>query len=297
MRNERMIRTRGARLAAGGALALGVQPVSVADLDWSHVPLIALLVPIIGLVLGCVLLLRSRLKEREEAETSRERHARQVDELVHQHELRIREAMERGAVRERDRADSDIKDRLNTVLQTIREGFNHLEEKLDAVDDHEREREEGIRLRLDEAMMDLRRAGRSTVRIMLERFGLPSVLEDLRWAVEAPGTVRVALQLQGIGRSLDRRDQIGIYHLVHDAVDTALGHVGVSHLNIRLERGTEGCMLSVESDGGERMSGHQASDAGRRRLEERVAGMKGSLSSGARPQGGQAVHVDIPLAS
>lgn len=291
------MKTRIMRSAAGCTLLLGALPATIADLDRSAVPLIVFLVPIIGLAVGCVLLLRSRRKERDEAETSRERHARHVDELIHQQELRIREAVERGAILERDRVDNDIKARLNTVVQTIREGFKHLEEQLDAVDDRERVREEVIRRRMEEAMMDLRRAGKATVRIMLERFGLPSLLEDLRWSLEAPGKLRVGLQLQGIGQPFDHRAQVGIYHLVNDAVDTALGHEGVSRLDIRLERGTTGCMLSVESDGGQRMSGHHVSDAGRRRLEERVTGMKGSFTSGLLPNGGQAVHVDIPLSA
>jgi signal transduction histidine kinase len=283
------------RLALGGAVLFRLQPLAVADLDWSRAQPVAFLAILIGLTLGCLLLLRSRRKEREEAESLRQRHARQVDELVHQQELRIREALERGAVRERDRTDKDLRDRLNAVVQAVREGFTHLEERLDKVDEHERERAETLGRRMEEAMIDLRRAGKTTVRIMLERFGLPGVLEDLRWALEAPGSMRVALQVQGIGPSLGRRDQVGIYHLVNDAVDAALGHEGVDRLAIRLERSAVGCLLSVENNGGEPLRDHRASTDGRRRLESRVTDMKGSISTAPLPLGGHTVQVEIPL--
>lgn len=283
------------RLAMGGTGVMVVQPMVLVGLDWSRAQSIGFIILILGLILGCAALLHARRQDRQEADTLRKRHARQVDELVHQQELRIREAVERGAVRERDRADNALKDRLNTVLRTMREGFDQLEKRVDVVEEREHARGSAIGLRMEEAMLDLRRAGKATVRLMLERFGLPSVLEDLRWALEAPGAMRVALHVQGIGPSIDRRDQLGIYHLVHDAVDTALGHGGVDRVAIRVEASAGKCSLSVDSNGGEPLSRHDLSDHGRRRLAQRVAVMNGSLRAEALPDGGRTVHVEIPL--
>ncbi len=285
-RSEAMV-----RLASGSALALGVQPAGFG----ADAQTFAFALVIVLLCVGCVMLTRSRKKDRQEAETERARHARQIDELLHMQQLRIQEAVERGSLRERERADNDLKERMNVLLSTVSDGVADLAERLDTVDRRQREREVSVRARLDEAMTDLRRAGRASIRFVLERFGLADALEDLRWTLESAGRMHVALQVQGLGPVFGRGEQTVIYHLVNDAVDALMGYEGVDRLDIRLERTNGKCRLSVENNGGEAVHDQRRARDGRLRLEASVTQLRGSLEGGRLPQGGHTVNVEIPL--
>ena len=282
------------RCLMGGIVGLQ-GPLDIVDPAFGRVLPVLMVLMVLALAAACVRLIRAGHVAKREARSAKDRYSRELDELERRQEIRIREALERGADGAQELAQADVRERLVAVMRTIREGFAHLEQRLNAAETQEQERVAAIRTRMDEAMTDMRRAGKATIRIMLDRFGLPGVLEDLRWSLELPGTVRVGLRLEGIPTVLDKHHQVGIYHLVNDAVDAAMGRKGVSRLDIRLEGTQGGCLLSVESDGGERIAGHPTGEAGDRRLEARAASLQGVVSTTPLPHGGRALRVEFPL--
>ena len=279
------------RADAGGAIVLGVpQP----DLwpQWEGL-IFALVVLLLGT--ACFVAWRSRNREQRMADAERARHERGIAELLHGQQVRIQEAIERGSMRERERADNDLTERLGALLRTVVDGFAAMDERLDGFDRREIAWEDEVRRGLEEAMADLRQAGRASIRYVLERCGLVVPLEDLCWSLRASGNLSVALRMNGLEQPFARGEQIAIYHLVNDAVDVSLGFRGVDRLAIRVDRQGDGCVLSVESNGTEVRGGSLMSDRGSRRLVHRVAQLNGTIERSERPEGGHTLKVRIPL--
>lgn len=278
---------------AGGAIVLGVpQPGSLPH--WEGL-VFALVVLLLGS--ACLIVWRSRRRERLIADADRARHAREMDGLLHGQRMRIQEAVERGSMRQRERADSDLTERLAALMKTVVDGFAAMDERLDGFEQREIAREEAIRKGLGEAMVDLRQAGRTSIRYVLERCGLVIPLEDLCWSLRASGKLNVDLHTAGLEEPFARGEQMAIYHLVSDAVDETLGLLGVDRLTIRLERDASGCMLWVENNGTSATSSSQGGGPGSRRLENRVTQLKGLMERGELPEGGYTLKVRIPLSA
>lgn len=279
------------RSVAGGAIVLGVPQPGLWP-QWEGL-VFALVVLLLGS--ACFIIWRSRKRERRMADADRDRHARELAELLHGQRVRIQEAIERGSMRERERADNDLTERLGALMRTVVDGFAAIDERLDGFDQREVAREEAVRKGLEEAMVDLRRAGRASIRYVLERCGLAVPLEDMCWSLRASGRMSVALQMNGLEQPFVGGEQIAIYHLVNDAVEASLGFRGVDRLAIRVDRQGGGCVLSVESNGTEVAGGSLVSERGSRRLEHRVAQLNGSIERSEQPEGGYALKVRIPL--
>lgn len=279
------------RASACGAIVLGVPQPGLWP-QWEGL-VFALVVLLLGS--ACFIVWRSRKRERRMAEADRDHHAREMAELLHGQQLRIREAIERGSMRERERAYNDLTERLGALMRTVVDGFAAMDERLDGFDQREVAREEAVSKGLEEAMVELRQAGRASIRYVLERCGLVVPLEDLCWSLRASGRMSVALQMNGLEQPFAQGEQIAIYHLVNDAVDVSLGFHSVDRLAIRVDRQGGGCVLSVESNGTEAMGGSPMGERGSRRLEHRVAQLNGMIERSERPEGGHTLKVRIPL--
>ena len=279
------------RAGAGGAVVLGVPQPGLWP-QWEGL-VFALVVLLLGS--ACFIVWRSRKRERRMADVDRDRHAREMAELLHGQQVRIQEAIERGSMRERERADNDLTERLGALMRTVVDGFAAMDERLDGFDQREVAREEAVRKGLEEAMVDLRQAGRASIRYVLERCGLIIPLEDLCWSLRASGRMSVALQMSGLEDPFGRGEQVAIYQLVNDAVDVSLGFRGVDRLVIRVDRQGADCLLSVESNGTEATDGSLVSERGSRRLEHRVARLNGMIERSEGREGGHTLKVRIPL--
>ncbi len=261
---------------------------------WVSLDALVCLMLLVGLFVGCLFLLHGGIKDRKEAHLGRADNWRALQELADRHQARILQEVEHFMVRRRMDLEIDLNERSDDLTRTLQDGSAELTYRLGLEEDRTRERAHSLITRLDEALFELRQIGRANVRFLLERVGLADALEQLRWGLGSGGGMRFVLRTEGLWPEAERTDQLTLYHLVSDAVDSLLGRSGNDSYAIRLRLWSSRCLVHVEN-GTDTAGEAQWAWIGQRRLHALVARSNGTLATSRPTTGGRALLIDVPL--
>ncbi|MFI9588581.1 sensor histidine kinase [Streptomyces sp. NPDC052236] len=120
-------------------------------------------------------------------------------------------------------------------------------------------------------------------------------LEELI-ASSALAEMTVTVKKSGAHDLLPATVDLAAYRIVQESLTNAAKHSGARHVVIRLHRDDAQLRLSIEDDGHGAPpgpAGHGAS--GIAGMTERARALGGALTAAPRPQGGFAVHAELPL--
>lgn len=201
------------------------------------------------LVLVVVLLWRLAWARKVRLDQQKQLHHQEVDDLLHQHEIRSMHAMFEGQEKERDRVAKDLHDRVGSMLGTVKMQMEVLEERLDT---GEREREDQYRKvygLLVETVGEVRRISHDMVAGNLARFGLAKALEGLASSVRVNGRLQVELHVFGSEQRLDQAVEITVYRIVQELVANVLKHAAASEVGISITRSPGRLNVMVSDDG------------------------------------------------
>jgi signal transduction histidine kinase len=120
---------------------------------------------------------------------------------------------------------------------------------------------------------------------------LPALLDQLRAA-----GLPVDLTVQGTPRPVAQSVDLSLYRIVQEALTNALRHASASRAHVAVGYGGGAITVEVSDDGrGPPPAAARSQGAGTVGMRERVALFGGELQVGARPQGGYAVRVCLPV--
>ena len=137
----------------------------------------------------------------------------------------------------------------------------------------------------------------------LDELGLTACLQDLAETWEQRHGVECAFLPAGELGELPEAVAITAYRIVQECLSNVARHAGSTRATVRLARGAEALMLSVEDDGRGLMTGAGSGGSlgtpglGMRGMRERAAALGGSLVVDASPTGGVRVIAVLPLGS
>ena len=135
----------------------------------------------------------------------------------------------------------------------------------------------------------------------LDELGLAACLQDLAETWEQRHGVECAFLPAGELGELPEAVAITAYRIVQECLSNVARHAGATRATVRLARGAEALMLSVEDDGRGLMTGAGPGGGlgtpglGLRGMRERAAALGGSLAVDASPTGGVRVSAVLPL--
>jgi signal transduction histidine kinase len=119
---------------------------------------------------------------------------------------------------------------------------------------------------------------------------LPTLMAQIREA-----GLPVDFQVEGQSRELPVGIELSAYRIVQEALTNALKHAGQTHAAVRLLYSADSLELEITDEGGEELSGVPGGGQGLVGMRERVTLYGGQFTAGARPSGGFAVRVLLPL--
>lgn len=252
------------------------------------------LIGILGLlVLALFLLVRDLRQRKRLARQEHDLYEQRINGMMRQQEIRSLDAMMEGQEKERKRIAQDLHDRLGSMLSAIKLQFSALEGRVVPLRGDEQYTH--VFSMLDNAVGEVRRISHDMVSSSLTRFGLRGALEDLRAALEAPGKLKVEMDLFGLDERLDQRVEIAAYRMVQECVANALKHAKATQLSIQATRSTDLLNVIVEDDGVGFDMQQVNEGMGMANLRQRAAAIGGELQVDARPGRGTSINIDIPL--
>jgi signal transduction histidine kinase len=118
-------------------------------------------------------------------------------------------------------------------------------------------------------------------------------LDELIASVRAAG-LDVSVEVVG-DAALPRALDLSAYRIVQEALTNVLKHAGAGSAEVRVVKGRRRLELEIVDDGANPAAANGAGGHGLVGMQERVAMFGGTLSAGARPEGGFAVHARLPI--
>jgi len=196
------------------------------------------------LALGIVLVLVQRqriLRLRQKHE--REKHSKDVNDLLKNQELESIEAMLEGQEIERKRIAEDLHDRLGSTLSATKMYLESGEGT--AANPHF----EKVSKLLDQAVEETRTIAHNLVSGILSKFGLFVALRDLKNTIEGAGDVRVDLHIEAAEERFHSDFEINVYRIVQEVFSNALKHADPTVLTAHFTQNKTEILLIVSDDG------------------------------------------------
>ncbi len=237
-----------------------------------------------------VLVARKRLAAKE-----RQLHAQQVDDLLHQQELKAMNAMLEGQEKERDRVAKDLHDRLGSMLSAIKHQVGALEGRVETLGRAQDDRYVKVNDLLDDAVGEVRRISHDLIATTLARFGLAKALEDLCASVRITGRLDVELRLFGLEQRLERSVEIVVYRIVQELVSNVLKHAKASELSVSVTRVPGRLSLIVADDGRGFDTQERRAGIGLENVQARAASVGATVQVDSTPGQGTTVSVECPV--
>ena len=128
---------------------------------------------------------------------------------------------------------------------------------------------------------------------VLDDLGLGPALRALADDFAARTRIVVALDLDGVGRSLSPDVEVAVYRVVQEALTNVARHAGAGRARVQVSSGAQSVALTIEDDG--RGTGADTRPhLGWLGMRERVASLGGRLVIDRSEGGGVRVRADIP---
>jgi signal transduction histidine kinase len=123
-----------------------------------------------------------------------------------------------------------------------------------------------------------------------------SQLDDLVTMATSAG-LKVRVEEEELGPSLPKAVDVAAYRIVQEALTNAARHAAGSAAAVRIAREDGHLLVEVEDNGGAGVQSLAASGSGNgiAGMTERAEALGGTLTAGARPEGGFSVRARLPL--
>jgi signal transduction histidine kinase len=118
-------------------------------------------------------------------------------------------------------------------------------------------------------------------------------LDSLVESVRATG-LAVSLEVEGAQRPLPPSVEMSAYRIVQEALTNSLKHAQAAHVRIRIRYG-DALEVDIRDDGRGAANGAAAPGRGLIGMQERVALLGGTITTGGDPAGGYRVRANIPI--
>lgn len=242
-----------------------------------------LVVVVLLLVLGTVLALRNRYRQRLR---------RQAFE-AEQERTRF-QALIQGEEKERSRLARELHDGLGPLLSAVKLQVSLLEGEVEG-DSVEGQAIDKALDMLDHSVAEVRAVSHNLMPPSLERKGLPAALREMVRRLEGTDGPVCTVQLPDESFHLDPEMRNSLYRIAQELVNNALKHARASRIDLRLNLASDQLVLEVEDDGKGFPSGNWEMEGGMgwQNLRLRTSLLGGSLEL-LQPGGGSLVQVRIP---
>lgn len=256
----------------------------------------ALFLAAAGLLMLSFLLYRNVQHRRKLAVQAQQLHEQHINDLMHDNEVQVLNAMLSGQDTERERVAKDLHDRLGSMLSAIKLQFGSLETRLEAMHVEQDKQYRKVNVLLDDAVDEVRRISHDMVQGSLNDFGLEQALEDLRDSLAVKGRLEVEMEVFGLDSRMERSVEITVYRIVQELVSNALKHGRPSEVSIAITRRSDGLSIIV-SDNGKGFDPATGRDGmGLDNVRSRATALGGTLHIDSTLGRGTTVSIELPLA-
>lgn len=226
------------------------------------------------------------LREREADLRIKEQkiHEQQVDQLVHEQELKSINAMLEGEEKERKRIAEDLHDRVGSMLSAMKLQTDTSDTKMTGL--------------LDETVEEVRRISHNLETQVLNRFGLVAALESLAEKINSAEKIKFELQHLDLNERLDNTIEIHSYRIVQELVSNALKHSQATEITTQVNRIDNQLIITVEDNGigFNSLNAKESSPGmGLKNVMYRANELNGNFNVDSGKGNGTTITVDFPL--
>lgn len=242
-----------------------------------------------------VLLYNNLRHRRKLARQEEQIHAKRVNELLRDNEVKVLNAVVNGQESERQRVAKDLHDRLGSMLSAVKHQFGALESRMNALQKDQQAAYAKVYALIDDAVQEVRNISHDMINGALADFGLVPALEGLRNNLVVEGKLDVELSLYGLEQRLDRKMEIAVYHMVQELVANALKHARPSEVSIALTRSPDGLNVLVSDNGTGFDPESSTTGMGLLNVRTRAQELGATVHIDSSPRMGTTVSIEIPL--
>jgi len=158
----------------------------------------------------------------------------------HQHQLL--EATIQTQESERKRFSEDLHDDLGALLSVIRLKVSQAEYTSDVSHIGD------VKTLLDEAINNTKKISRALSPIILEKFGLIKLLQELSEKATTTGKLEVSFDNTGLDVRLNNKTELGLFRIVQELLNNLINHTKATRINIVLNIQHNSIVLIVKDD-------------------------------------------------
>jgi signal transduction histidine kinase len=197
---------------------------------------------------------------------------------------------------ERQTLSRELHDQVGQTLTAIKIDVARAEQALLPSQNDVAERLRRARIGAEETLDIIRRLSMLLRPSMLDDLGLSAALGWYTKQFSASTAIRVNLNDDGSADTLPEPHKISLYRIVQEALTNCARHSEARSVLISLGSEEDRYIVRIEDDGKGFSPSREARGIGLIGIEERVAGMAGTLKLSSNPGAGTKLFITIPLA-
>jgi signal transduction histidine kinase len=221
----------------------------------------------------------------------------EVDELLHEQELKSVESMFIGQERERKRIAEELHDRLGGMLSTLKLHYSSVERQITELSESVTDQYIKARDIIDETAEEVRRISHDLYSGTLVDYGLIAAIEQLEETLENVGGPDFFWDLNNMDQRLDSELEINLYRIIQEGVSNILKHAQAQKVTVQLTRYQDSADLVIEDDGRGFDTKQDAKGIGLKNLNSRVERLNGQLTIDSARGRGTILIIQIPLST
>ena len=196
---------------------------------------------------------------------------------------------------ERQTLSRELHDQVGQALTAIKIDIARTEQALLPSQADLSERLERARTGAEETLDIIRRLSMLLRPSMLDDLGLSAALGWYTKQFSASTAIKVNLNDDGSADTLPEPHKVSLYRIVQEGLTNCARHSEARSILVNLESEDDTYIVRIEDDGKGFTPSREARGIGLIGIEERVAGMGGSLQMNSAPGAGTKIYISIPL--
>jgi signal transduction histidine kinase len=196
---------------------------------------------------------------------------------------------------ERQTLSRELHDQIGQALTAIKIDVARTEQALLPSQSDLIERLQRARIGTEETLDIIRRLSMLLRPSMLDDLGLSAALGWYTKQFSASTAIRVNLNDDGSADTLPEAHKVSLYRIVQEALTNCARHSEARSILVNLESRDDRYIVRIEDDGKGFTPSREARGIGLIGIEERVAGMGGTLELTSGPGSGTKLYLSIPL--
>ncbi len=220
--------------------------------------------------------------------------ARLNEEIHHQQNLATKAVLE-AEENERNRIASDLHDGVGQTMTAAKMNLSAIESRLSFAGKEDEQLFKTVINLIDSGCKEVRTVSHNMMPNTLIKAGLSAAIKEFVNHLDSR-VIKVQLYTEGLDKHIEPSTENVLYRVVQECVNNVIKHSGANHLDISLEKDSQGISVTIEDNGKGFDITNKANQngLGLKNIETRIKYLNGTVEWSSAPGKGTIVAIHVP---